>query len=126
MMELMLAKLDSFQEEIRTNREEMLAKMETNQQKMDAKMGTSLREMKTEIRANNEKFEVIQGTLISWMVIHQARTESIQEEMKAKMDIHQEKMEAAIHSIQSELEETSNIGWNTSCLVSTKRCRAGN
>jgi hypothetical protein len=31
---------------------------------------------------------------------------STQEEMKAKMDIHQEKMEAAIHSIRSELEET--------------------
>jgi hypothetical protein len=40
------------------------------------------------------------------MDIQQARTESTQEEMKARMDIHQEKMEAAIHSIWSELEET--------------------
>jgi flagellar biosynthesis chaperone FliJ len=40
------------------------------------------------------------------MDIHQARTESTQEEMKAKMDIHQEKMEAAINSIRTELEET--------------------
>jgi hypothetical protein len=39
------------------------------------------------------------------MIIHQARTESTQEEIKSKMDIHQGKMEAAIHSIQSELEE---------------------
>jgi hypothetical protein len=31
---------------------------------------------------------------------------STQEEMKAKMDIHQEKVEAAMHSIRSELEET--------------------
>jgi hypothetical protein len=30
---------------------------------------------------------------------------STQEEMKTKVDIHQEKMEATIHSIQSELEE---------------------
>jgi hypothetical protein len=36
------------------------------------------------------------------MDIHQARTVSTQEEMKAKMDINQEKMEAAIHSIQSQ------------------------
>jgi predicted ATP-binding protein involved in virulence len=59
------------------------------------------------------------------MDIHQARTDSIQEEIKAKKDIHQEKMEAAIQSIQSELEETiKNIGWKMSRHVSTKRRRA--
>jgi hypothetical protein len=31
---------------------------------------------------------------------------STEEEMKAKMDIHQEKMETTIHSIHSELQET--------------------
>jgi hypothetical protein len=41
------------------------------------------------------------------MDIHQAGSVSTQEEMKAEMDIHQEKMEAAIHSIRSELEETT-------------------
>jgi hypothetical protein len=40
------------------------------------------------------------------MDIRQPRTESAQEEVKAKMDIHQEKMQATIHSIQSELQET--------------------
>jgi hypothetical protein len=40
------------------------------------------------------------------MDINQDTTESTQEEMKAKMDIHQVKMEAAIHSIRSEFEET--------------------
>jgi peptidoglycan hydrolase CwlO-like protein len=40
------------------------------------------------------------------MDIHQARTSSTQEEMKAKMDILQEKMEATMHTIWSELEET--------------------
>jgi hypothetical protein len=40
------------------------------------------------------------------MHIHQARTVSTQVEIKAKVDIHQEKMEAAIHSIPFELEET--------------------
>jgi hypothetical protein len=41
------------------------------------------------------------------MDIHQSRTVSAQEDMKVKMDIHQEKMEATIHSIRSNLEETT-------------------
>jgi hypothetical protein len=52
--------------------------MEANHEKRDAK-----------IDANNEKFEALRGTPISRMDIHQPRTESTQEEMKAKMDIHQ-------------------------------------
>jgi hypothetical protein len=40
------------------------------------------------IEANNEKFEVFQGTVVFQMYIHQARTVSIQEEMKGKVDIH--------------------------------------
>jgi hypothetical protein len=40
-----------------------------------------------EIKANNKKFEVLQGTLVSRIDIHQARTEeTIQEEIIAKMD----------------------------------------
>jgi hypothetical protein len=73
---------------------------------MKAKADANLREMKGKIKPNNEKFEVLRGTLVSWMDIHQARTESTQEEMKAKIDIRQKKMEAAIHSIWSGLEET--------------------
>jgi hypothetical protein len=56
------------------------------------------------------------------MDIHQPRTMASQEEMKAKMDIHQEKMEDAVRSIQFELEETMKR-WKTSCHVSTKRRR---
>jgi hypothetical protein len=48
--------------------------------------------MKAEIRANSEKFEILQDTLASRMDIHQARTESTQEELKAKMDSHHEKL----------------------------------
>jgi hypothetical protein len=57
--------------------------------------------LEARIYTNSEKFEVLGDTLISHLDIHQARTEAVQEEMKAKMDILQEKMEAAIHSIQS-------------------------
>jgi hypothetical protein len=59
--------------------------------------------MKTEIRTNNEKFEAFRGTLISWMNIHRIRAESTQELVESLMGIPQEKMEAAIHSNQSEL-----------------------
>jgi peptidoglycan hydrolase CwlO-like protein len=48
MMELMLAKMDSFQE------------------KMDA--------FQEEMRTSSEKFEVLRGTVVSRMDIHQART----------------------------------------------------
>lgn len=41
------------------------------------------------------------------MDTHQARTLTTQAEMKVKMDIHQEMMELAVHSIRFELEETS-------------------
>jgi hypothetical protein len=36
---------------------------------------------------------------------NQAKTEFTQEEMNSKMDMHQENMEATVHSIRSELEE---------------------
>jgi hypothetical protein len=35
--------------------------------------------METKIEADDEKFEVLQGTLIFWMDINQARTEAMQE-----------------------------------------------
>jgi hypothetical protein len=104
--------------EIRTNQE----RMETNQEmltatleaKIESKADAALRQMKTEIRTNqerteakieasNENFKTLQGTLLSQMVIHQARTETIQEEMESKVNKNQEKMEAAIGSSQEEM-----------------------
>jgi hypothetical protein len=88
-MEQMMARLLA---EIRTNQ----AKADTSQNKMKEKIRTNqellkeemLAKMEARVYANNEKFEVFLGTLICWM------------------DIHQEKMVAAVHFIQSELEET--------------------
>jgi hypothetical protein len=40
-----------------------LGEMKAVQERTDA----NLREMKVEIRANNEKFEVIQGAFVFWM-----------------------------------------------------------
>jgi hypothetical protein len=39
--------------------------------------------MEAKIVANNEKSEVLQGTLISWMDIHHARTDANLKEIKA-------------------------------------------
>jgi hypothetical protein len=68
--------------------EEMDAKIDANQEIMDAKADASQEEMDATIDNHNEKSAVLRGTLMSWMDIHQARTVSIQEEIKAEMDIH--------------------------------------
>jgi hypothetical protein len=60
--------------------------------------------MEARTHANKEKFEVLKGTLVSSMVIHRTRTMFTQEEIKAKLDIHQKKMETATHSIRFKLE----------------------
>jgi hypothetical protein len=69
-------------------------------------------EIMDRIDANNQNLEVHRGTLVSGMHIHQARTVSTREEMKAKMNIHQEKMKVAIHSVRSSCKRPSNFGCN--------------
>jgi predicted glycoside hydrolase/deacetylase ChbG (UPF0249 family) len=61
--------------------EHLLAGQERMMAKMKAEMKTKQERMEAKIEANNEKFEVLLGTLISWMDIHQARAETIQEEI---------------------------------------------
>jgi phosphate starvation-inducible protein PhoH len=56
-------------------------------------------EMEAEIITNNENFEVIQSTPVSRMDTHRAWSLTVQAEVEAKMNIHQEMMEAAVHSI---------------------------
>jgi hypothetical protein len=79
--------------------ERLLAEIRTNQARTD----TNLKEVKPgQVEANNEKVEVLGENmwtsqkemkskiraLVSQMAIHEARTEVIQEEMKAKMSIN--------------------------------------
>jgi hypothetical protein len=64
-MKRILAKMDSFQ-----------AKMDANQEmtaRLEAKTDANLKEMKDEIRANNEKFEVLRDTLVAQMDDHHKR-----------------------------------------------------
>jgi endo-alpha-1,4-polygalactosaminidase (GH114 family) len=95
MMELMLAKLDSFREEIKTNQSKADADVEEMKEEMLAKM-------EARIKANNEKFEVLPDTLISLMDAHYARTEANQE-MIAKLDTHHERMRASVNAWQEEM-----------------------
>jgi hypothetical protein len=37
-----------------------------------------MKALQERMEANNEKFKILQGTLISWMDIHQTRTEAMQ------------------------------------------------
>jgi hypothetical protein len=50
--------------------------------------------MEARINANNENLEVLRNTLVSWMDIHKARTEPVEEEIIARMGAHQERMAA--------------------------------
>jgi Ser-tRNA(Ala) deacylase AlaX len=52
--------------------------------------------LEAKIEASSKKFEVFLD--ISQMDIHQARTEDIQEEIIAKMDSQQERMEACMNA----------------------------
>jgi hypothetical protein len=81
--------------------------METDQAKTNANLKEMEEEMmerqEAKIEANNEKPEVLRSIHVSRMDVHQARTETIQEEMYTKMNKEQEKTEAAIGSDQEEL-----------------------
>jgi hypothetical protein len=75
--------------------------MKAVQERMDA----TLRERKAEIRATNEKFEVLQGTLVCWMDIHQARADSTQENINTKIDVNQEKMDASEENTNAKIDD---------------------
>jgi hypothetical protein len=62
---------------------EMLARMEANEERMDAR-----------IEAKNEKFEVLQGTLVSRTGAHHAKTQANHEELMAAMKASHERIEA--------------------------------
>jgi DNA-binding GntR family transcriptional regulator len=64
----------------------------------------NLREIKAEIRPNNVKLEVIQGILFSRMDIHQARAQSTEEEINAKMDAKQETIDASQKRLEAKID----------------------
>jgi hypothetical protein len=70
--------------------------------RVEATIDANQEQMEARIKANNEKFEARRGTFISQMVIHQASTKAIQEEITAKTDTHQGRMEASMNAWQKE------------------------
>jgi hypothetical protein len=67
---------------------------------MQERTYVNLREMKPEIRAHNEKFEVLQGCIVSRMDIHQARAEAMQEKTDAKL---KEEIKASKEEMKGEM-----------------------
>jgi outer membrane protein TolC len=53
-----------------------------------------MKRLEAKIETSDEKLEALLGTLLSWMDIQQTRAQAIQEEMEAKMNRNQEKIEA--------------------------------
>jgi hypothetical protein len=64
-----------------TSLEKLEAEVETNQEKMTARLEAKI---EAKMDSHHEKYEVFRDTLVSWMDIHQAKTESTQEEMKLR------------------------------------------
>jgi hypothetical protein len=60
--------------------------------RLQARIDSNQEKIESEIKGNNEKFEVLRSTLVTLMDIHQVWKEAIQEEIIAKMDTHQERM----------------------------------
>jgi hypothetical protein len=49
--------------------------------------------MDAKIDANNEKFQVLRGTLISWTDVHNVKTEANRKELMAAMKVSRERIE---------------------------------
>jgi hypothetical protein len=105
-MEQLMARLLA---EIRTNqakadaslremRAEMLAKMETKQERLDAR-----------IEANNEKFEVLEGTFVSRMDADHGKTEVNHEELKAAVKASHERIEALMNVSLEKMKELASV-----------------
>jgi hypothetical protein len=92
-------------------KEEMMARLEAmlekNQEKKEARIDT------------NENLQVLRGTLVSLMDMHQARTEAIQEEITAKMDAHQERMGASVNVWRKETMACQEV--TQACLENKER-----
>jgi hypothetical protein len=82
----------------------LLAEMNVMQEKTEA----SLKEIKTEIRTNNEKFEVLQDALVARINIHQSRTQT-KRETRAKMDAWTEKTEVCVGKLEANREKSDTV-----------------
>lgn len=72
---------------------------------------------------NSKNLDVFHGALISWMNIHKARIEAIQEEMKAKMNINWENFKAVIATAHGEMRAERSSIWSEVLSLSHKTQR---
>jgi transcription elongation GreA/GreB family factor len=89
--------MDANQAKADANLKEVMIRIDANQTKVDANMKTNqemLTKMEARIEENNEKFEVLQGILVS-------RIDANQVEMRSTVSAIEENLMSAMHSIQS-------------------------
>jgi hypothetical protein len=87
MQKMVYANQAKIKAEMKANREEMMARMEAKMDGRQEGMKAQMSSLASRVE-DNENFEALQGTLVF------------------QMELHQEKMEDARHSIRYELEET--------------------
>jgi fatty-acid desaturase len=97
-------------EHLLAGQEQMMARVKVEMESNHKEMTESL---EAKVDSHYKKFEVLQGTFISWMDIHQARTEAIEEEIIVQMDAHQERMGTSVNAWQKE---------TTACQEATEAC----
>jgi hypothetical protein len=112
-MERLVAKMDGNKAKAEANVKGMKEEIQTA--RLEAVIQNKEENMEVRIDSNNEESEV-RGTLVSRLDVHQARTEPAPDEVKARMDMHEETRRGP--------RRPSGIGRKTSCRVSTERRRA--
>jgi hypothetical protein len=70
--------------------------------------------LEAKMDANNEKFEVLKGTLVSQMDAHQARTEA-HHKMMAMLDAHHERVKASVNAWQNVMSKKQRRPTQTRC-----------
>jgi hypothetical protein len=112
---------DGFLSRRNENHQEMVTRMEAKtdinlKEKKEELMARLEAKIKAEINTNNEKFEVLRSTVVSWMDIHEARTKAIQEEIIAKIDAHQGRMGTSVNAWRKETMACQEV--TEACLES--------
>jgi DNA replication protein DnaD len=107
----MQEKLDAHQEEMKTQVSSLAFRIDINPEEMTARLEAKIDENQEKMQTNQEEMKSRMGALVSRMDIHQARTEAIQEEIIAKMDVYWETMEANMNAWQE---------WNKACVQKTE------
>jgi hypothetical protein len=112
MMAVMKAEMETKQESKAGLEGKIEVKMKTNKEEMTARLEAKI---EAKLYSHHDNFEVLRGTFVSGMDIQEPRTESTQQEITSYDGHTSRDVEVAIHSMRSELEETSRLRVEDQC-----------